>query len=60
MVFISVDELLPAARAYGFHHQCVYGLIMLIVAAIELRANLVADFLLKIDSNVNINVRAAV
>lgn len=27
MVFISVDELLPAAREYGEHHLSVYGLI---------------------------------
>jgi ZIP family zinc transporter len=27
MVFISVDELLPSARAYGHHHLSVYGLV---------------------------------
>jgi len=27
MVFISVDELLPSARAYGEHHLSIYGLV---------------------------------
>ena len=27
MVFISFDELLPAAREYGEHHLSVYGLV---------------------------------
>lgn len=27
MVFISLDELLPAAEEYGEHHLCIYGLI---------------------------------
>lgn len=27
MVFISIDELLPAAREYGKHHLSIYGLI---------------------------------
>jgi ZIP family zinc transporter len=27
MVFISIDELLPTARAYGLHHHSVYGFI---------------------------------
>ncbi len=27
MVFISLDELLPAAREYGEHHMAIYGLI---------------------------------
>ena len=27
MVFISLDELLPAAQEYGEHHLCTYGLI---------------------------------
>jgi ZIP family zinc transporter len=27
MVFISVDELLPAAREYGQHHLSIYGLV---------------------------------
>jgi ZIP family zinc transporter len=26
MVFISIDELLPAAREYGEHHLSIYGL----------------------------------
>ena len=25
MVYISVDELLPASRQYGHHHLSVYG-----------------------------------
>lgn len=35
MVFISVDELLPASREYGEHHLSVYGLIagMMVMAA---------------------------
>ena len=35
MVFISVDELLPAAREYGEHHISIYGLIagMMVMAA---------------------------
>lgn len=37
MVFISFDELLPAAREYGEHHLSVYGLIGgMIVMAISL------------------------
>lgn len=28
MVFISLDELLPAAEQYGEHHLCIYGLIV--------------------------------
>jgi len=28
MVFISLDELLPAAREYGEHHLSIYGLII--------------------------------
>lgn len=28
MVFISVDELLPAAREYGEHHLSIYGLVV--------------------------------
>ncbi|MFO8128693.1 MAG: zinc transporter ZupT [Bacteroidales bacterium] len=34
MVFISIDELLPAAREYGEHHLSIYGLIagMLVMA----------------------------
>ena len=28
MVFISLDELLPAAREYGEHHLSVYGLVL--------------------------------
>jgi ZIP family zinc transporter len=27
MIFISLDELLPAAREYGHHHLAIYGLI---------------------------------
>ena len=27
MVFISLDELLPAAERYGEHHLCMYGLV---------------------------------
>ncbi len=27
MVYISLDELLPAAQKYGFHHLSIYGLI---------------------------------
>ena len=35
MVFISVDELLPASREYGEHHLSIYGLIagMMVMAA---------------------------
>jgi ZIP family zinc transporter len=35
MVFISLDELLPAAREYGKHHWSIYGLIagMAVMAA---------------------------
>lgn len=35
MVFISFDELLPAAREYGEHHLSIYGLIsgMIVMAA---------------------------
>ena len=37
MVFISLDELLPAAKEYGEHHLSIYGLIMgMIVMAISL------------------------
>lgn len=37
MVFISVDELLPAAREYGEHHLSIYGLIVgMIVMAVSL------------------------
>ena len=27
MVFISLDELLPAAEEYGEHHLSIYGMI---------------------------------
>ena len=27
MVYISLDELLPAAKEYGEHHLAIYGLI---------------------------------
>lgn len=35
MVFISIDELLPATREYGEHHLSVYGMIggMMVMAA---------------------------
>jgi len=37
MVFISIDELLPAAREYGEHHLSIYGLIFgMIVMAVSL------------------------
>lgn len=37
MVFISLDELLPAARRYGKHHFSLYGLIAgMIVMAVSL------------------------
>jgi ZIP family zinc transporter len=37
MIFISFDELLPAAHAYGEHHLSVYGLICgMIVMALSL------------------------
>jgi zinc transporter, ZIP family len=37
MVFISLDELLPAAKEYGEHHLSIYGLIMgMIVMAVSL------------------------
>jgi len=37
MVFISLDELLPSARAYGEHHLSIYGLIAgMLVMAISL------------------------
>ena len=37
MVFISFDELLPAARAYGEHHLSIYGLISgMVVMAVSL------------------------
>lgn len=37
MVFISFDELLPAAREYGKHHLSIYGLISgMVVMAISL------------------------
>lgn len=37
MVFISVDELLPSARAYGEHHLSIYGLVVgMAVMAISL------------------------
>ena len=34
MIFISLDELLPAAREYGKHHLAAYGLVagMLVMA----------------------------
>ncbi len=37
MVFISLDELLPAAREFGEHHISIYGLIMgMLVMAVSL------------------------
>ena len=37
MVFISIDELLPAAREYGEHHLSIYGLVLgMIVMAVSL------------------------
>ncbi|MEJ2650161.1 MAG: hypothetical protein P8016_17345 [Sedimentisphaerales bacterium] len=35
MIFISLDELLPAAREYGHHHLAAYGMIagMAVMAA---------------------------
>lgn len=37
MVFISIDELLPAAREYGEHHYSIYGLVAgMIVMAVSL------------------------
>jgi len=37
MVFISFDELLPAAREYGEHHLSIYGLVSgMVVMAISL------------------------
>jgi zinc transporter, ZIP family len=38
MVFISLDELLPAAREYGEHHLSIYGLIAgMILMAVSLQ-----------------------
>jgi len=37
MVFISLDELLPSARAYGEHHLSIYGMVVgMTVMAISL------------------------
>ena len=37
MVFISLDELLPAAREYGEHHLSIYGMIAgMVVMAVSL------------------------
>jgi ZIP family zinc transporter len=37
MVFISIDELLPAAREYGEHHLSIYGLVAgMVVMAVSL------------------------
>jgi ZIP family zinc transporter len=35
MVFISIDELLPASKEYGVHHLSIYGMIagMIVMAA---------------------------
>lgn len=38
MVFISLDELLPTAEAYGKHHVCMYGLVAgMAIMALSLR-----------------------
>ena len=38
MVFISLDELLPAAREYGEHHLSIYGLLAgMVVMALSLQ-----------------------
>ncbi len=37
MVFISLDELLPAAKEYGKHHHAIYGLVIgMFIMAISL------------------------
>ncbi len=37
MVFISLDELLPTSREYGFHHSSIYGLFFgMVVMALSL------------------------
>ncbi len=37
MVFISLDELLPAAQKYGWHHLSIYGLVLgMMVMALSL------------------------
>jgi len=37
MVFISVDQLLPAARKYGEHHVSIYGLVIgMMIMAVSL------------------------
>jgi len=36
MVFIALDGLLPAARAYGKHHHAVYGVLVGLLAAFGL------------------------
>lgn len=37
MIFISIDELLPTAKAYGKHHQAIGGLVIgMLVMAISL------------------------
>jgi ZIP family zinc transporter len=37
MVFISLDELLPAAEKYGKHHLAIIGVVMgMLVMAISL------------------------
>ena len=38
MVFITLDELLPAAKKYGKHHTAIYGLILgMLVMAVSLQ-----------------------
>jgi len=37
MIFISFDQLLPAAQKFGSHHRSLYGLIAgMVVMAISL------------------------
>ena len=37
MVFIALDELLPAAREYGEHHLAIYGLVLgMLIMAVSL------------------------
>jgi cobalt-zinc-cadmium efflux system protein len=51
LIYLAIDRFR--------HPEPINGLIMFIVAAIGLSANVVAVFLLKSDSKININVRAA-
>ena len=37
MVFISIDELLPAAREFGEHHLSIYGMVAgMVIMAVSL------------------------